>query len=240
MFQERTYRNWCRAEGLKPTLVSYKESDLLIMAPMDVRDEAMGLLREGRRDLEDYIMKDEKFLTTLKPHHPLSNSPRLIRDMSSAAKEFGVGPMAAVAGAVSEYIGSQLIAKAGEVIVENGGDIYACLKRPVVFTLYAGPSSPFTGKIKFALNLNGTAKGICTSSGTVGHSFSMGEADAVCVVCDSAATADAAATALCNKIRDKKDVDRVLKIAQSYNSIRAILIAMEDKLGMWGDIEIIQ
>lgn len=240
MFEERTYRNWCRSEGLVPTVVSHNESDLFILAPLDLYDEAMGLLLEARRDIEDYIKKDEKFLSTLYPHQPLPNPPRIIREMASAALEFGVGPMAAVAGAVSDYVGSQLIGKAGEIIVENGGDIYACLKRPVVFSLYAGPSSPFTGKIKFSLDLNGKSKGICTSSGTVGHSFSAGRADAVCVICDTAAVADAAATALCNKIQDKKDVDRILKITQSYNSINAILIAMEDKLGIWGDIEIIQ
>jgi ApbE superfamily uncharacterized protein (UPF0280 family) len=239
MFEERTYRNWCRAEGLLPSVVSYKESDLFILAAGDVQDEAMGFLIDARNDLEDYIKKDEKFLTTLEPHEPLLNCPLLVKEMASAASLFGVGPMAAVAGAVSDYVGGRLARKRGEIIVENGGDIYACLRRSVVFSLYAGPSSPFTGKIKFSLNLNGGSKGICTSSGTVGHSYSEGLADAVCVVCDTAALADAAATSLCNQVKNKNDVDRVIEIAQSYDLIRAVLIAIEDRLGIWGEIEII-
>ena len=45
--------------------------------------------------------------------------------------------------------------------------------------------------------------GICTSSGTVGHSLSFGKADAVCVKAKSVSLADAAATAIGNMVKSQ-------------------------------------
>ena len=237
MFEERKYREQINAEGFLKTVVSCKESDLFILSRSDVKAEAEGLLLEARKDIENHIGIDNEFLTTLEPHEAGKGAPLIVRKMAEAAKIFGVGPMAAVAGAVSDYIGEQL---SGDVVIENGGDIFIRCKKPVTFGLYAGDHSPFTGKVKFTVRSNGKPLGVCTSSGTVGHSLSFGKADAVCVISRNATLADAAATALCNRVKKVSDIEDVLAYAQSFEEITGVIAAIGNKIGIWGEIELIK
>lgn len=236
MYEERTYRERVRPEGLVRSDVSFQESDLCIFADRDVASRALGLLGEARFQLEAYIERDEGFKAAFSPHDPIHCAPLIVRKMADAARRFGVGPMAAVAGAVAEYVGARI---AGNVLIENGGDIYARTKRPITLSLYAGESSQFTGKVKFKVDPKGGSIGIATSSGTHGHSISFGKADAVCIVGDNAVDADAAATAFCNRIQKEEDVEAVIEEAMRYESLKGIIIAIGDKLGAKGDIEFI-
>lgn len=236
MYQERTYRGWVKADDLVASHVCQAESDLYILSKQDAAAAAGDLLAEVRRDLETYIRRDEKFCTTLKPHRPAYDAPLIARRMAAAAARYQVGPMAAVAGAIAECVGEQL---PGDAVVENGGDIYVRSGRPLTFTLYAGEESPFTGRLRFSPQVEG-AYGVCTSSGTVGHSKSFGKADAVCVIARDTAAADAAATALCNRIESEADLDAVMEAAAADDEILGILAVMGERLGVWGSVEIMR
>jgi ApbE superfamily uncharacterized protein (UPF0280 family) len=236
LFQERTYRGWVNADDLVASHVCQDESDLYILSKGDATASAVDLLAEVRRDLEAYIRRDEKFCTALKPHQPAFNAPLIVRRMAAAAARYEVGPMAAVAGAIAECVGEQL---PGDAVVENGGDIFVRSGRPLVFTLYAGEESPFTGKLRFSPRLEG-AYGVCTSSGTVGHSKSFGNADAVCVIARDTAVADAAATALCNRIGSEADLDAVVQTAAGDDEILGVVAVLGERLGVWGRVEIVR
>jgi len=60
--------------------------------------------------------------------------------MCLAAEAVGVGPMAAVAGAISQYVGRDLGNYSDEIIIENGGDIYMKNKTDKHILIYAGNS----------------------------------------------------------------------------------------------------
>ena len=239
MYQERTYRNWVTAQDLAAQHVCQAESDLLILADGDVTSLAHSLLAQVRSDLVNYIRRDEKFLTTRKTHQPLPDAPLIAKRMAQACAPYGVGPMAAVAGAIAECVGEQLSKAHPEVVIENGGDIFVHSQRPLVFTLYAGEESPFSGKLRFSTRDTRGTLGVCTSSGTVGHSFSAGCADAVCVLARSTPRADAGATALANLLQGPDDIDRILEFARNDQSILGLLAAHGDRLGVWGDVEIV-
>jgi ApbE superfamily uncharacterized protein (UPF0280 family) len=236
LYQERTYRGWVKADDLVPSHVCQDESDLYILSAHDATAVAGDLLADVRRDLEAYIRRDEKFCTTLKPHQPAYDAPLIARRMAAAASRYEVGPMAAVAGAIAECVGAQL---PGDAVVENGGDIYVQSGRPLVFTLYAGEESPFTGKLRFSPTVEG-AYGVCTSSGTVGHSKSFGKADAVCVIARDTAVADAAATALCNRIGREADLGIVIEAAAADGDILGVIAVIGEQLGVWGKVEIVR
>ena len=85
-----------------------------------------------------------------------------------------------------------------------------------------------------------TPLGICTSSGTVGHSLSFGKADAVCILSRSAALADAAATAVGNIIQEKKDIELGLERGKEIEGVLGTLIIVGEKMGVWGNIKLIQ
>ncbi len=147
--------------------------------------------------------------------------------------------MASVAGAISEFVGNELSAFSSEIIIENGGDIYLKSLEKRIVGIYAG-KLPITGKIGLEINGQDTPLGICTSSGTVGHSLSYGKADAVVVLSKSATLADAAATAIGNLIVQPGDIPNGLEFANGIEGLKGVIIIKEDKVGLWGDVKICQ
>jgi hypothetical protein len=146
--------------------------------------------------------------------------------------------MAAVAGAMAEAVGKDLIPLSEEVIVENGGDIFLKIASSVVVGLYAG-SSPLSMKIGLRFPPGEKPFSVCTSSGTVGHSLSMGKADAVCVVADSAPLADAAATAIGNRIASWADLEKGIELGKSIEGVSGIVTVAADRIAVWGELEIV-
>jgi len=78
----------------------------------------------------------------------------------------------------------------------------------VIVGLYAG-ESPLSGELGFKIKFGKTPMGICTSSGTVGHSISFGRSDSVYCFCRRGKYADALATSIGNakKALGEKDQD---------------------------------
>jgi ApbE superfamily uncharacterized protein (UPF0280 family) len=238
-YEERFYREWSKNDGLCRFEVKIKESDLFILCDLELKDEATAALAEVRGDIEEYIARAPLFASTLVPMDVFTDSP-VIHSMADAGRRWNVGPMAAVAGAVSEYVGRVLLrSSASSVFVENGGDIFALSHRPVRFGLYAGEDSPFQNNLTFAVPaVDGI--GICTSSGKVGPSLSFGRADAVVAIHKDAAIADAAATAIANQIKTPDDVARVVEQERERGLLLGLIACCGDKLGMWGDLELVK
>jgi ApbE superfamily uncharacterized protein (UPF0280 family) len=159
--------------------------------------------------------------------------------MADAAKKAGVGPMAAIAGAIAEFIGRDLVAFSDEIIVENGGDIFIKTKVTRRVGIYAGESSPFTGRIAIEVPPDEKGLGVCTSSGTVSHSLNFGRADAICIISGNTALADAVATIAGNAVKNKDDIKKGIEIAKSIDGIKGALIIVRDKMGSWGKIKLV-
>ncbi|MFO7899269.1 MAG: UPF0280 family protein, partial [Planctomycetota bacterium] len=105
--------------------------------------------------------------------------------------------------------------------------------------LFAGKGSPFSGQLRFRPR-DLTEAGVCTSSGTVGPSRSFGRADAVVAVARDTALADAAATAVGNRIHSAEDVQRAVDMERERAALDGLLIAFGKALGVWGAIEIVE
>ena len=239
MYQPRTYRHWVRNKGLVSFNVVVKETDLYVRASRNLKSKTLKLVHKYRDTLERYIAKHPSFLTSLEPLPPNDNAPLVVKAMLAAAEKAGVGPMASVAGAINEFVGSELGTYSPEIIIENGGDIYLKSLGKRVIGIYAG-NSPLTGKIGLEINGQDTPLGICTSSGTVGHSLSYGKADAVVALAPSATLADAAATAIGNLIQQPGDIPVGIESAKRIEGVTGLLIIIEDKVGLWGEVKICQ
>jgi len=157
--------------------------------------------------------------------------------MIRATQCAGVGPMAAVAGAMAEAVGKDLLRESPEVIVENGGDLFLRSLKGMKVGIYAG-DSPLSFRLGLMVPAREHPWGICTSSGTVGPSLSFGKADAVCVLASSASLADAAATAVGNLVRSPQDLERGLEKAQTIEGLTGVVIILGKKLAAWGPIEL--
>jgi len=238
-YEPRAYRHWIRDRDLVSFNVGVKETDLYIRARVDLKRKATKLVSKYRDSLEKYIEQHPNFQTSLEPLPIDENAPHIVKMMLKAASQVGIGPMAGVAGAIAELVGKELAAFSPEIIVENGGDIYLKTTQKRRIGLYAG-KSPLTGNIGLEINAEDTPLGICTSSGTVGHSLSFGIADAVTVLSPSTTLADVAATAIGNLIKQASDITRGIELAQSTNGLKGVVIIVGDNLGLWGKVNICQ
>ncbi len=236
-YQPRTYRHWIEGKDLIAFNAAEKETDLYIRAVSDLQRKARRLIVKYRRQLEGYIGRNPDFVTSLTPLRVEDDAPAIVKGMAEAGEKAGVGPMAAVAGAIAEYVGWELLEFSPEIIVENGGDIFLKFLNKRVVGIFAG-ESPLSGKIGLEIEARDTPLGICTSSGTVGHSLSYGKADAVVVVSASAALADAAATAIGNRVEKPGDIDAAIDFGNSINGIKGIVIIIGESLGVWGDVKL--
>lgn len=237
MYEPRTYRNILSKTRLKSFSVTVRETDLLIRAEKHLEDAARELVLEYRGYIESYIESHPEFAKTLVPWQINSPAPMIIRDMAQAGQKAGVGPMAAVAGAIAEYVGKGLLAFSNEVIVENGGDIFLKSEEPLSIGIFAG-KSPLSLKIGLKLDPGSKPMAVCTSSGTIGHSLSLGKADAACVISESCALADAAATAVANRVKTKADIRAAIEFGKRIEGVRGLLVIIGDKIGAWGEVEI--
>ncbi|HEY2574618.1 MAG TPA: UPF0280 family protein [Verrucomicrobiaceae bacterium] len=134
------------------------------------------------------------------PHGAVAR--RMVAAVMPYASEYFITPMAAVAGAVAEEILASMVSSAqlSRAYVNDGGDIAIHLQAGEKFVvgMVEQPESP---SLLGTTTMRGqdSVRGIATS-GWRGRSFSLGIADAVTVLADRAAAADAAATILANAV----------------------------------------
>jgi hypothetical protein len=217
--------------------VAVKDTDLFVSASRNLEKEALDAAVQARYILETHIQKRPAFQTSLVPIAEDIFAPPLVQAMLQAASACNVGPMAAVAGAVADYVGAELLKHSREVIVENGGDIFFKISRPITVGIFAG-ASPLSERIGIKIEPSHESFGICTSSGTVGPSLSFGRADAVTIRARTAALADAAASAVGNAVKTANDIQKALDLGQSLGCIDGMVIIKGDKLGVWGNMEL--
>ena len=237
-YGQRTYRHQDYGTELTAFEVVCQETDLLIRADHRLIDEAREKVLDLRAQIEAYIQSRPDFATTLRPWTTDDPAPAIVRKMIAAGNAAGVGPMAAVAGALAGGVGRHLLAYSRQVVVENGGDIFLKTDGPATAGLLAG-ESPLSMKVGIRLACTGDGIGMCTSSGTVGHSLSMGSADAVCVIARGCALADAAATAIGNRIGSTRQIEPAIAFGRDIDGVQGIVVVLDREIGAWGQVELV-
>jgi ApbE superfamily uncharacterized protein (UPF0280 family) len=217
--------------------IIYKYSDMFIGCDKDISFRLEKLVREVYDVLESFIRKDKSFRTSLSPVKIREESPLLIKKMCQKATIFNVGPMASVAGAVCDYIAAGVDKYCHRLIIENGGDVFIKSNKDIDIGVFL-KNENFKNKIYLKIKAKQTPCGICSSSGSFGHSLSMGKSDLVVVLSKSTISADAAATAIANKIIKPSDIEGTIEYYKKIKDVKGLLIVKDEKLGIWGDIEL--
>jgi ApbE superfamily uncharacterized protein (UPF0280 family) len=136
-------------------------------------------------------------------------SARMVQACASFAAERFITPMAAVAGAVADEL-IEIFKRNGisRAFINNGGDIALHLTAGEKYSvgiwsnLGRIQSSEVSGRdvdSRFVVSAEMPVRGVATS-GWRGRSFSLGIADSVTVLANTAAAADAAATMIANAV----------------------------------------
>lgn len=244
MYEPRNYRKNFLKERFTFAQVTFKEIDLYIGVDKgsyvdEIPDYIKNFIVSLREELDEYIEHHPEFKNSDKSIKPDENAPLIAKDMIKASTKAEIGPMSAVAGGFAETVGLEIIKlfEVDELVVENGGDIFMYLTEDLNISIYAGDSE-LSEKIGIKVPASYTPLSVCTSSGTVGHSFSYGKADAVMISCKSAFLADSYATAFCNKIHNEDDVDRVINEIKNKADILSAVIIKNKKSGACGRFEL--
>lgn len=242
-YRHRSYRKDMHAEGLRSYTVALQQTDLHIASDIEMPERIRELVIGFRLQLENYIASNPVFLSSLTPVEAADTAPAIVKAMCSAAALAGVGPMAAVAGAISEFVGKSLLREGcEELVVENGGDVFLARKQDVTAAIYAG-QSPLSNAVGVRIASGAMPCGICTSSGTIGHSLSFGEADSVTVLAESTLLADAVATRLGNAalqgMDDTVKVETMLAQSEEFEEIRGVVVICDTVLGARGEVELV-
>ncbi len=232
---ERTYRYFTATERWKSFRVKVETSDLFIRADKDLSAQAEEAVRRARTKIWDHIGRQNEFLTSYTPVERLDGCPEIVRMMYDASERAGVGPMAAVAGAVAEVVGRELADGSEEIIIENGGDIWMRIVNPVSVSIY--PGGIYFDAVALRIYPDQTPSGICTSSARIGLSFSFGKADAATVIAPDAALADAIATEVCNRVLSEETMEDAADYGMRCGAA-GIVIIYRDRLAARGSVEL--
>ena len=193
-----------------------------------------------RNELENYLLKDQDFLLALEPIKRDGNLPLIVKTMVESSNIADVGPMACVAGTISEMSLDYLIANDSRYsIIENGGDIAMINDEEVLCGIYSN-NEVLGNDIAFKIKSRKRQLGICTSSGKIGHSISFGTSDSVTVISKSASIADGLATRIANEINGESSEDKVsngLECGEDYKEFfEGALIISDNHVGTIGKL----
>lgn len=235
------YRFRINSPDLTAVTIREGESNLYILSDRPDRATARKVLQAGRAGISSYLTRHPSSGRSLLPLLEEEEAPVLVQKMARAARSCGVGPMAAVAGVLADAVGEALSAAAETVIVENGGDIYLVSGRSRIISLYAGEGNKFTGRLGIKIAGSSSSRGIAASSRRIGPSLNWGRSDLTVVLAETCALADAAATALSNRIhcREKPVWEEAIAWIREINGVTGGLIIMGDQLQAWGEIELV-
>ena len=194
-----------------------------------------------RSDLKSYIAKNQDFLLSMEPLKlNEENLPLIIKTMYKSSLKSDVGPMACVAGTISELSLNYLIENNSKnSIVENGGDIALINNKTALCGIYSN-NEILGNEIAFEIRPRKRPLGICTSSGKIGHSISFGLSDSVTVIGDSPSIADGLATRIANDVTGETSEDKVANALETSENFReffkGMLIICDDNIGTIGKL----
>ncbi|MCU0859184.1 MAG: UPF0280 family protein [Thermoplasmata archaeon] len=196
---------------------------------------AVDAIKAARAEVERQVRRDPFFLATMEPYPCDGDAGRTVRRMCEAAGKAHVGPMAAVAGAIAqEALEAMAAAGCTHGWVDNGGDIALLLEEPATVEVFCEPGAKEA--FGFEMPPAGSMVGVCSSSGRLGHSISLGDADVAVAFADDAVLADALATAIGNRVVDSESMQSCFEPFKGIRGFRGGLALRDGEVAMWGEL----
>ncbi len=201
----------------------------------DLKDYIVSI----RADLKAYIAHNQDFLLLMDAIEMHDDDlPVIVQRMYESSYLADVGPMACVAGTISEMSLDYLIGLGStKSIVENGGDIALINDRKILCGIYSN-NEILGNNIAFEIKKRKKPLGICTSSGKIGHSISLGSSDSVTVLSKSPSLADGLATRIANDVYGSSSEAKVSNALETADNFReffeGVLIISDENVATAG------
>jgi hypothetical protein len=227
----------CNGRQLVKQHFEVRQTAVTLIAEAKYLSVGKDAIFEARQVIERFISADPLFRDTLEPYDEPENAHPIIKRMCDAGRAAGVGPMAAVAGAIAEFSVRAMQEQGSDhVIVDNGGDIALLLAEETNVGIYT--LNPKFRGLGLRCQPSTSRFGICTSSGLIGPSISFGKAEAATVISKNATLADACATKLGNLMvsDDPVVIQDALEAITSIPGVDGALVIIGDSIGVKGNL----
>ena len=198
---KRDYRRLQSQGDLVSSFVRISETDLHILADRDVEDQAKEFVLRYRMQIESYIARhpavlERTFATAGRRSCPAHCQGDALGRRGGRCRSDGGGGRGDLRICRQGPAGCRCTRGDGR---KRRGYLSAAGRRPAPWRSLPA-SQPLSYKVGVVVPAEAMPAAVCTSSGTVGHSLSFGEADSVTVLASSTALADAVATRLGNEV----------------------------------------
>ncbi|HET6498601.1 MAG TPA: hypothetical protein VFH17_06085, partial [Coriobacteriia bacterium] len=202
----------------------------------DLADRAGDLLAHALWEIESFVRTHPYFDTALNRVEVPAEASEIVRRMAEAGQVARVGPMAAAAGAVAEYVARGLAELSPDVVVENAGALYLMGREERTVRVWAGRGATSGVGIRIPAGMQPVA--VCASRGEVSAAPLDGPG-AVIALARNGALADAVATALAHRVSEAEDVERAIEAARGTHGIFGVIAVVQGRLGAWGNVRLV-
>jgi len=230
--QVLTYKN-----GLFYLRTTYREADLLIASGnISIVNEGLARFIQEREAIQNYVEKHPELVYSLEPVEPGGEASPTVSAAVEASAKAGVGPMASLPGALADTALDAMLTKGARIaIVENGGEISMRMNREAIVGVYTGREL----NLGLILDCSQGRIGVSTSSSSVSHALSFGEADAAVIVAENAALADAVSTRVGNMVKSgcRESLEEAVKLALSIKGVKGCIIYSGELLSFGGSVK---
>jgi hypothetical protein len=205
---------------------------LHITAPEDFAEESRAAALSFWEQLQSYGLRNPEFRTSKRPLGRVeADAPDIVREVLSAAKAAGVGPMFTFRGAVVDEVGRFLADQLSEVTVACDGDYFIKAKKRLKLAVKRRGGEPIT----VALDPDAAGVGVST---TLGRSRQGRGPDGLAVIAGTCMLADAAAAGVQACLPKEDGFGMALHYLQRVPGVHGGVVVVGDRIGVSGRVEI--
>jgi uncharacterized protein len=210
--------------------IQVQDMTLHIQARTDFNEESRAAALGFWEQLHAYSLRNPALRTSKRPIEVPADAPEIVREMVTAGRRAGVGPMFSFQGAVTDHVGRFLAREVDEVLVNCGSDYFILGKRRQKLTV----TKPY-GRSPVAVVVPSSKRGMGVSM-TAGRG--RAELDGIAVIADSCMLADAAAAGVQAILPKDHGFTNALAYLRRVKGVLGGVVVIGDRIGVAGAVEI--
>jgi hypothetical protein len=205
-----------------------------INAPDDFAEESRAAALSFWEQLQSYALRNPQFRTSKRPLTSVpEDAPEVVREMVTASRNAGVGPMFTFRGAVTDQVGRFLSGSLSEVTVSCDGDYFIQTKKRMRLAVKRHGGAP----IVVAVEPSKRGVGVST---TLGRGRDHAGPDGLAVIASSCMLADAAAAGVQALLPKEGGFKLALQYLRKVPGVRGGVVVVGERIGVAGGVEIAQ
>ncbi len=210
--------------------IQVQDMTLHIQAGTDFNEESRAAALSFWEQLHAYTLRNPEVRTSKRPIDVPAEAPEVVREMVTAGRRAGVGPMFSFRGAVTDHVGRFLARELDEVTVNCEGDYFIVARKRQKLTV---PRSGGRGPIAVVVPASKTGIGVSMLAGRGGAAL-----EGLAVLAESCMLADAAAAGVQAIFPKDHGFASALSYLKQVRGVLGGVLVSGERIGVSGSVEI--